>query len=214
MTLVRVKGFKIYKDRHGKPRCYHRATRLAVDLATAPIGSAAFFAECERIVASHAVVKPKAGTLAQLVAEYRAHVAFLDLAPQTRGDYQKVLDYLKPLDGTPLASFHKALVVRIRDKAAEAKGRRFGNYVKALLSILFGWGSERGYLKTNPAAGIKDIRRKKGAPEANRPWSDAERHAALEAVPAHMRLPLALMMLTGLGPKDTLTLPRNIYRYG
>jgi hypothetical protein len=26
MTHVRVKGFKIFKDRHGRMRCYHRAT--------------------------------------------------------------------------------------------------------------------------------------------------------------------------------------------
>ena len=123
----------------------------------------------------------------------------MDLAEQTRGDYQKVLDYLKPIGGTALIAFDKPLVVRIRNKAAALIGRRFGNYVKTVLSILFGWGSERGFLKTNPADVIRDIRRKKSAPEANRPWSDAERHAAL-------------MMLTGLGPKDALTLPRNFYK--
>ena len=29
---------------------------------------------------------------------------------------------------------------------------------------MFGWGSERGYLASNTAAGIKDIRRRKDAP--------------------------------------------------
>ena len=45
---------------------------------------------------------------------------------------------------------------------------------------MFAWGAERGYLKANPAERIKDVRRKKGAPEANRPWSDEERHAVLD----------------------------------
>jgi len=49
MTKVRVKGFKIFKDRHGKQRCYHRETGHKVDLSHAPIGSAEFFAECETI---------------------------------------------------------------------------------------------------------------------------------------------------------------------
>ena len=40
MTRVRVQGFQIFKDRHGKPRCYHRKTRIAVDLRVNPIGSA------------------------------------------------------------------------------------------------------------------------------------------------------------------------------
>ena len=49
MTLVRIKGFKIFKDRHGRMRCYHRATGQKIDLTAAPIGSAAFLAECEKI---------------------------------------------------------------------------------------------------------------------------------------------------------------------
>ena len=67
-------------------------------------------------------------------------------------------------------------------------------YVKAVLLLLFAWGAERGYLAGNPASGIKDFRRKKGSPDANRPWSDSERDAVLDAAPAHMRLAIALMM--------------------
>jgi integrase len=86
--------------------------------------------------------------------------------------------------------------------------------VKAVFSIVFGWGSERGYLANNPASGIKDIRRAKGMPDANRPWADVERHAVIDAAPAHMRPAIALMMFTGLGPKDALSLPRNYWRDG
>ncbi|WP_158526380.1 hypothetical protein [Phaeobacter inhibens] len=32
MTIVRVKGFKIFRDWHGKMRCYHRLTGLKIDL--------------------------------------------------------------------------------------------------------------------------------------------------------------------------------------
>jgi hypothetical protein len=35
MSIVRIKGFQIFKDRHGRPRCYHRKTRTAVDLEKA-----------------------------------------------------------------------------------------------------------------------------------------------------------------------------------
>ncbi|GJE58386.1 tyrosine-type recombinase/integrase [Methylobacterium trifolii] len=214
MTIVRVKGFQIFIDRHGRQRCYHRKSRQAIDLGKAPIGSAEFFAECARIAALSEAAAPKPGTLGKLIELYRGHAVFLDLAAQTRADYQKIFDYLKPIADTPLATFNRPLVVRIRDRAAEKKGRRFGNYVKAVLSIIFGWGSERGHIAANPAAGIKDIRRQKGAPERNRPWSDAERESVIEAAPAHMRPGLALMMYTGLGPKDALTLPRSFYREG
>ncbi|MGU3402399.1 tyrosine-type recombinase/integrase [Methylobacterium brachiatum] len=149
-----------------------------------------------------------------MIELYREHEVFLDLAAQTKSDYQKVFNYLKNIDDVPLIKFDRPLVVRIRDRASTSKGRRFGNYVKAVLSILFGWGSERGHIRENVASGIKDIRRKKGAPRANRPWSDAERAAVLEVAPAHMRPAFALMMFTGLGPKDALTLPRTFYRQG
>jgi integrase len=214
MTVVRVKGFQIFKDRHGRLRCYHRKTRQPVDLARAPIGSPEFFAECARIAALVTSTEHKPGTLGMLIAAYRAHPAFTDLAPRTKSDYQNAFDYLKPIADTPLVKFDKPLVVRIRDKAAQDKGRKFGNDVKARFSGIFGWGSERGYIATNPASGIKDIRRRKDAPDANRPWADEEREAVLAASPAHIKPAIALMMFTALGPRDALTLPKSFYKGG
>lgn len=216
MTKIKLRGFQVFKDRHGAWRAYHRKTRAAVDLKAYPLGSAKFFAECARIAAlvENAVVKEKPGTLGALISDYRASPAFLDLSPQTQKDYQKVLNYLKPIGDTALMRFDRPLIVRIRDRAMEQKKRRFANYVRAVLSLIFAWGSERGYLKDNPASGIKDLRRPRGAPEANRPWSDDERHAVLDAAPEHMRPALALMAFTGLGPKDALALPRKYWRDG
>lgn len=214
MTIVRVKGFQIFADRHGKMRCYHRRTKTAVDLMKAPIGSAAFFAECTRIAELSKVTAPaRAGTLAMLIARYRAHRAFTELAPHTQRDYQRVFNYLKPITDTPLGRFDPPLVVGIRDKAAE-RGRRTGNYVKAVLSVLFAWGVERGLMTSNPATGVKNIRRARGTPDANRPWTDAERHVVLDDAPPQMRPALALMMFTGLGPADSLKLPRTFYKDG
>ena len=216
MTIVRVKGFHIFKDRHGRLRCYHRKTRTPVDLAKAPLGSAEFIAECAKIaaLAEAKAGKEKPGTLGLLICDYRKSPAFQDLAPRTQGNYQAIFDYLRTIADAPLVRFDRPLVARIRDKAAASKGRSSGNYVKAVLSLLFAWGAERGYLAGNPASGIKDVRRQKGAPEANRPWSDQERDAVIDAAPAHMRPAIALMMFTGLGPKDALTLPRNFARSG
>jgi integrase len=214
MTIVRIKGFQIFKDRHGRWRCYHRKTREAIDLAKAPLGSAEFMAECKRIMALASSTEPKPGTLGLLIAAYRGHPAFTDLAPRTKSDYQAVFDYLKPIADTPLVRFDKPLVVRIRDKAALDKGRKFANDVKARFSGIFGWGSERGYIATNPAAGIKDIRRRKDAPDANRPWADEERDVVIAACPAHIRPAIALMAMTGLGPRDALSLPRSFYKAG
>lgn len=220
MTIIHVAGFKIFRDRHGHLRCYHRKTGSAIDLRKAPLGSAEFFAACAKIAeAADRKVEKKVEveaprTLGFLICEYRAAAAFQDLATRTRADYQSHFDYLCPITDTPLASFDRPLVVRIRDRAASTKGRRFGNYLKATLSVIFGWGRERGLIADDPASGIKDIRPKKGAPEANRPWSDEERDAVLAAAPAHVRAAIALMMFAGLGPKDALTLPRNFIKAG
>jgi integrase len=214
MTIVRIKGFQIFEDRHGRMRCYHRKTRQSVDLTKAPIGSPEFFAECARISALTNATEPKPGTLGMLIAAYRGHPAFTDLAPRTKSDYQAVFDYLKPIADTPLVRFDKPLVVRIRDKAAQDKGRKFANDVKARFSGIFGWGSERGYIAGNTASGIKDIRRRKDAPDANRPWADEEREAVLAACPAHILPSIALMMFTGLGPRDALTLPKSFHKAG
>ncbi|WP_424361079.1 tyrosine-type recombinase/integrase [Methylocystis parvus] len=216
MTRIKLKGFQLFKDRHGRWRCYHRKSRTPIDLTRFPLGSAEFIAECARIVALKEAQTPKEkpGSLGMLICDYRASAAFLDLAPRTQADYQKHFDYLRPIADTPLARLDRPLVVRIRDRAAATKGRRFGNYLKATLSVVFGWGRERGYLADNPASGIKAIRRPKGAPDANRPWSDAERHAVLDAAPAHMLPAIAMMMMTGLGPKDALSLPRSHWRDG
>ncbi|WP_246725144.1 integrase [Beijerinckia sp. L45] len=213
MNATQIEGYKIFKDRHGKLRCYHRATGTAIDLTTAPLGSPEFIADCKRIAAGRAVKPPTGGTLAKLIEDYRKHDSFKTLAIQTQSDYQKVFNYLKPIGDTPLIRFDKALVVRIRDKAT-SKGRRFANYVKAVLSIIFGWGSERGYMSLNAASGIKDIRRNKNIPEANRAWTDSERHAALAVMPPQMLPAFALMTFTALGPKDALELPKPFYKDG
>jgi integrase len=210
MTRVPVKGFKIFADRHGKMRCYHRATGTAIDLEKAPIGSLEFFAECSRISELAARVGPaKPGTLYMLITEYRAGMAFADLSSRTRSDYQRVFDYLAPIGDTALIKFDRPLIIKIRDKAASRHGRRFGNYVRQVFSLLFAWGHDRGYLASNPAIHIKGIRKAKDAPEANRPWADVERHAVLDAIPLHMELPIYLMMHCGLDPQDAIKLPRR-----
>lgn len=48
-AFVYVKGFKIFDDRHGKPRCYHRMSGTPVDLKKYPLGSVEFYDECHRI---------------------------------------------------------------------------------------------------------------------------------------------------------------------
>lgn len=207
MTTVRVKGFKIYKDRTGKWRCYHRTSATPIK---AEIGTAEFFAECARITKlAEAGNSPKPGTLGLLISEYRAHPDFLGLRARTRADYAKCFDYLQAIEETPLARFTPALVVKIRDKAGLKLGRKWGTYVKTTLSLLFNWARERGYMDVNPAFRLKGIRKPKDAPDANRPWTDVERDVVTAALTPAMRLPMMLMMYCGIDPGDVVALPKT-----
>jgi integrase len=61
---------------------------------------------------------------------------------------------------------------------------------------------------------MRSIRKPKDAPDANRPWADSERHAVEAVMPAHMALPIALMMYCGLDPQDALKLPKTAIKNG
>ena len=67
MTRIRVKGFQIFRDRHGNMRCYHRSTRTPINVDEAPLGSTEFFAECARLAELMTMSgPPKPGTLGLL----------------------------------------------------------------------------------------------------------------------------------------------------
>jgi hypothetical protein len=220
MAIVRLKGFHVFRDRYGKMRCYHRATRTAIDLDKTPLGTADFVAECNRICAvakaradKAAAIAMKPGTLGALVEDYRESGKFKGTAPKTQRDYQAYFDWLRPIADTPLAKFNRPLVVRILDDA-EKRGWAFRNCLKSVLSLLFAWGLERGLIEGNPAAGMKKLRRPKDAPQANRPWADEEREAVLAGAPEHVRPLIALMTFTGLGPKDAVALTKASIKDG
>lgn len=90
------KGFRVWKDKKPpyRERCQHRKSKVMVDLLKFPPRTADFYAECQRISACSETDESKPGTLGALIERYRASSAFLELAPRTRADYQKVFDYL------------------------------------------------------------------------------------------------------------------------
>lgn len=49
---ISVPGFKIFTDRHGKPRCYHRRSRIPVNLKKFPLDTPGFIEECNRIASA------------------------------------------------------------------------------------------------------------------------------------------------------------------
>ena len=207
----KYKGWQIWKDRKPpfKWRARRRETKDTIDCTKFEPFTLAFDMEVNRINEMHRVKEAKPGTLGMLIKKYRASARFQKRAPRTRADYQKVFDWLQPIENTRLEHFTRGFVAKIRD-AAESKHKfRFANHVRSVLSLLFTWGLEYEYVKENPVEHVSLAERPKTIARANRPWTDAEREAVLAALPAHMTLPICLMMFCGLDPQDALALPKT-----
>ena len=217
MTIIRVKGFKIFTDRHGKPRCYHRATGHKIDLDKAPMGSAAFFAECEKIRAISEALKakePKAGTLGGIIAVYFAEDHFKNLSDRTRRDYRKCAAFLDKICDTPAHVIDTPLVAGIHQAAAGKIGWRQANMLRTFLSEVFRHCVPKGLISANFAEAVIVKPRPRDLAYANRPWTDEERAIVLGLAPAHIRVALALMANTGLDPSDALHLRRDAIANG
>lgn len=209
-------GWKIQRDK--KPpfrwRAYHRATGSKIDCQKFEVYSLAFDIEVDRINKLYEVKAAKPGTLGMLIKKYRASPKFQKRASRTKADYQKCFDWLQPIEDTPLEWFTRGRIAQIRDKAEQQHKFRFANYVRSVLSIIFDWGLEYEYVKENPVREVSLAERPKNLPDANRPWTDAERDTVLAAMPAHMLLPIGLMMFYGLDPQDALALPKTAVANG
>ena len=212
MTVVRVKGLKRYfEPKTGKWYAYHRKSGKRLK---AEFGTPEFFVELASLNDSVAGQQVKDGTLGALMASYRASSGYLSLAGRTRSDYSKVMNYLQQYEESALADWTMGMLTEVRDFAFNEKKRKFANYVLTVLSILFEHGIERELVNANPVTKVKRVRKAKDANEANRPWTDDERDAVAAKLPAHMRLPIALMMYCGLDPQDALKLPRTAVSNG
>lgn len=207
----KYKGWQIFRDK--KPpfewRAYHRKSREKIDCTKFEPYTLAFDVEVHRINELHKITEAKPGTLGMLIKKYRASPKFQKRAARTQSDYQKVFDWLRPIEDTGLERFSRSFVAKIRDKAELQRGFRFANYVRSVLSIIFNWGLEYDYVKENPVEAVSLAERPKTLRDANRPWTDAERETVLGALPVQMSLPIGLMMFYGLDPQDALALPKT-----
>ena len=210
-TMVRVRGVKRYRDRHGRWRCYHRKSGKALK---AEFGTAEFFLELKSIEEGQKARDPSPGTLGLVIKAYREFPAFKDKATATRAGYLRYIDVAKSLHGMALMDIDGPFLAQVRDKISAKRGRRTANYALAMLSILFEFAKERGWAKDNPAKGVKRVKRERDRPRANRPWSLEERQVVLDAAPWQLKVPIALAMFTGLRKTDVIGLTRVVLKSG
>ncbi|MEP5623285.1 MAG: tyrosine-type recombinase/integrase, partial [Hyphomicrobiales bacterium] len=212
MTSVRVKGFKIFKDRHGKQRCYHRRSGLKIDLQIAPIGSPDFFAECARIAAlenAQKSLEPKLGTLGGLIHEYFTEEHFQNLSDASKREYRMCADLLHPIQDTPVHVITTPLIARIHDKIAKKKSGDKANRVRTFLIQVFKFGIPKGLVEKNFAQDVIPKPRPKDLGYQNRPWKQAEVKTVLKHASPALRAALAMMLCTGLDPSDAISVTRD-----
>jgi integrase len=192
---------------------YHRATgrRLENDPRTAA-GLLEVRTLDDRAKALSDARRAATGTIAALWDLYRQSPEWRGLKPRTRSDYQAVRDWLGPAaEKAVLRAITTKHVVGLRDKAFDAKGRRFANYVVQVLRMLFKWGKLRNQLDGNPAAEVPAIRKPIGAAKVNRAWSAAEVNAFRAAAPPQLLIPFALGLFAGMRQGDALLVTWKAY---
>lgn len=118
------------------------------------------------------------------------------------------------MGSVPLAKIDGPSIFAIRDKTMKLRRRRFANYTIQLLRLMFAWAKPRGEargLDGNPAADVPQIKRPRGAPIANRAWTDAEVATVLQAASPALRLPIALGAYLGARQGDALRMTWRSY---
>lgn len=215
MVIVRVKGVhRVKVEKAGKRYVYHYHRATGTRLKSPP-GTAAFAAEVAALDASLPTPEDSTkGTFGYLVDAYRRSPEYTGLRARTRVGYDDVLSYLKPLRDKPLTGFTSPLIVGIRDRAYETRKRRFANLCIQVLSVVLGWGVQRGHLPVNPARGVSQVKRPSGMAPANPPWTDAEVAAMLDALSGGMKRGFVLGAYFGLRLGDVIACEASRYRDG
>ena len=212
MTRVRVRGFKIFRDRLGKMRCYHRETRQPIDLEKTPLGSAGFLAACARIqgiLDERKAKESRATTLGDLVQAWLGSDQYRNYSTSTRNSYRYILDLLEPYSDTPVGGIDTPVVSGWLDRIAESNGWSPSNRLRVVLMQVFKHAIPHGLIRYNPVRDTVPKQRPKALGYANRPWTPEECDIALSRAPAHLRVAIALIMNTGLDPTDAIRLRRD-----
>lgn len=179
-------------------------------------GTPAFIQEVidhEKSFSSH--LEPIDAALRDLVAAYKASPDYVLLKDATRLSYERALKVLTPWFDVKLKDFKRASIIQFRDQVLLPQYRSWmANYAVSVLSIVFRFGLDHGFLETNPLRDrVRKIRVQKiGFP--NRPWTALERSVVLDHAPPHIRLPLALAMCTGLRKADVFSITMTAIKGG
>lgn len=211
MKIVRIRGLKEYTVGEKRYR-YHRLSNTPIDPR---LSGAALAAEVDRLDRLHKPLAPRAGTLRLLVVDYRTKAQhWARLKPRTRANYEAVFKWLGAALDKPLTGFTPQVIVGLRDKAKRLHGFKFANQVLVTLDMVLQHGVEYGDVGTNPVRDVTRVARPLDLPDANRPWTPLEAVALLDALPIHLRAPVAVAAYLAPRETDVVVMPRSALKDG
>jgi integrase len=206
---VRVKHVHIFR-KGAQTYVYFRKGDVKVRIRRDPVDVAGIQADVEKIereLAQRGQVTAsrfEPSTLGWLIYEYKRTDWWTDLKPATQASYGRAFDAMAELLPRRLEWFDRPRILKLRDEALlPAYGRWMANMAVTVLGILFKFARDKRHMDSDPLAErVRKIRPRKGGPQANRPWTAAERHAVLDSASPSVRLVLVLAMCTGLRKAD------------
>ena len=200
--------------RHGKPVWYVRIGTGPRIRIKAEYGSPEFDAEYQAARQGERISKPvRSGSLEWLIERYREVDAWKSLAPATRKQREAILRHvIKAAGKEPFNQISQKIIAAGRDRRGNtpAQARHFVITMKGL----FGWATDAGFIKTDPAANVKlpKERKTQGFPV----WTEADiaRYEAHWPLSTKERVWLAVLLYTGLRRGDAVRLGRQHVRAG
>lgn len=188
--------------RHGKVVWYFRIGEGPRSRLPGEYGSEEFTAAWRALIAGQQVeTKPVSKfTLRWLVDKYFESAAFKGLAPSTQDNRRRILNNVCETGGAiVLSQITRATIAAGRDRRADTPHAAI-NFMK-IMGYLFEWAVDAGYMKENPARGVK---RPKVKSDGFKPWT-AEDVIAFYRTHAHgtqARLAIEMILFTGLRRGD------------
>jgi integrase len=189
VVKVRLEGLKIARAR-GKYYVYVRATGDAIlrGFEGTPEALRKRLAQPDMIGAYNVRRKKREypeQSLGWLVQWFTHSAEFKALGKTTQEEYKDRLKYLEPEFDFPLADLTTADIYAVRDRCVREKWPAFADKMVTALSSMFALALPRGWMKINPALGIK--RASKTDPHANREWRPEEWKAVMARARPELR---------------------------
>jgi integrase len=213
MTRIRLSYVNAFRDRHGKLRhVFRRRGFKKVSLPGQP-GSEEFMAAYQ---AAFAGVEAKLeivagrttpGTVNAAIVDYYTSTTFQELSAGSKKQIRSILERFRNAHSDKrLHLLERQHIVKL---LGELRPHARTNWLSALRGLL-AFAVTQGFIKENPAIGIKFKKRKT---EGHRPWTDEEiaQYEATYPIGTKARLALALPLYTALRKSDFLRVgPQHI----